>query len=264
MKMLQFLLLISLMLSFSLSYAGYEDEGFDYNFEASGQTFPMGGLIKARAGYGYKLWQAASSEESLFWKYGYLRPNIELNTAGILNRGAISLEFFPVSIFGITGGVGVSDRHSTYYQDFNCNDVLCNETLTYQFLRARLLGGYKSFLFSVTAKYEKFKSSNDVKPFYEEMSYLVGASGKDDLKTLNVLIGTKLSDRWNLGLMSVFQNFIHSQVNNSAMFLAGNYSESFWQASLGLGQYKSSHQNDNFAAVVSITYTGQKGLSVLE
>ncbi|KYG66923.1 hypothetical protein AZI86_07815 [Bdellovibrio bacteriovorus] len=264
MKFIKLFLSIVVVLNSSIAIAGNKDIGLDYNLEAGAQSYPLGGLVTAKAGYGIPLWESNSTDEELFWKYGYLRPNIEINTAGVLNRGAASLEFYPVAILGLVGGAGFSVRNSSYYSDFNCNDVLCNETLTYEFLRARLLGGYKSFLVSIMAKHEKFKSKNKIKPFYEEMSYLVGDIEGDDLKTLNVVAGIKLSDRWNLGVLAIFQNFIHSENNNSSMFVVGNYNEGFWQGSLGLGQYKSSHQESNCAAVVSVIYTGKKGLSLLD
>jgi hypothetical protein len=260
----KFLIFYAALLSFSIAYADVSNSGFDYLIKGGGQTYPLGGIITAQAGYGVKLWEAGPPAEGPQWKYGYLRPAIELQTAGTVNRASAGLEIFPISILGIRGGYGVSQRTLSYVQDFDCSEVMCDETLNYDYLQANLLGGYKSFILSVMGKYEKFTASESVKPFYEEMSYLVGQADHDDLRTLDVFAGFQLSDRWTSGVRGIYQEFVFSQNNSSSMFAVGRYTEGFWQGTLALGQYKSSHQDSRFSAILSVSYNGIKGIGLFD
>lgn len=272
---LVFLISIS---NFNSAQASVANSGLDYLVKAGGQTYPLGGLITGQAGYGVKLWEGVPPENSGAatdnsgaatdnvpqWKYGYLRPTIELQTAGTVNRAAAGLEIFPISILGISGGYGLSQRALSYVQDFDCSQVMCNETLSYTYLQANLMGGYQDVIFSVMGRYEKFTASESLKPFYEEMSYLIAQPDHDDLRTLDVFAGYKLSDRWTTGVRGIYQEFVLSQNNSSSMFAVGRYTEGFWQGTLGLGQFKSSHQDSRFSAILSVSYIGIKGIGLFD
>lgn len=263
MRVLFLIIAVYLLMSNAIVRAETGKSGFDYEAWGSAQSYPLGGLLYARAGYGQLLWQNEDQEAETPWQFGYIRPYAELNIAGVLNRGAVGLEIFPVSIFGITAGSGYSHRNATYFQDFDCGtDVMCNEGLQYSFLQARAIGAYKDFLLVVTGKYEAFRANKSDLPFYEEMSYLVGNPGKDDLKTLQALAGYKLSDLWTVGTLGIFQNFIHSESNNSQVFAFARYKEGFWTGDLGLGHYKSTHQDGRPAVFLSVTYTGIKSIGL--
>lgn len=258
---LVFLISIS---NFNSAQAAVTNSGLDYLVKAGGQTYPLGGLITGQAGYGIKLWEGAPPDEGPQWKYGYLRPTIELQTAGTVNRASAGLEIFPISILGISGGYGLSQRALSYVQDFDCAQVMCNETLSYSYLQANLMGGYQDYIFSVMGRYEKFTASESIKPFYEEMSYLIAQPDHDDLRTLDVFAGYKLSDRWTTGVRGIYQEFIFTQNNSSSMFAVGRYTEGFWQGTLGLGQFKSSHQDSRFSAILSVSYNGIKGIGLFD
>jgi hypothetical protein len=262
-KLLSLTVLVAFF-SFSSAQAAVTNPGFDYLIKGGGQTYPLGGIITAQAGYGVKLWEGSAPEEGPQWKYGYLRPAIELQTAGTVNRASAGLEIYPISILGIRGGYGLSQRTLSYVQDFDCSEVMCDETLNYDYLQANLMGGYQSFILSVMGKYEKFTASDSSKPFYEEMSYLVGQAGHDDLRTLDVFAGYKLSERWTSGVRAIYQEFVFSQNNSSSMFAVGSYTEGFWNGMLALGQYKSSHQDSRFSAILSISYNGIKGIGLFD
>ncbi len=244
------------------AFAETRKSGFDYEAWGSAQSYPLGGLLYVRAGYGHLLWESEEQKEESPWKFGYIRPYAELNIAGVLNRAAIGLELYPISILGITAGSGYSHRSAMYFQDFDCGQVICNEALQYNFLQARIIAAYEKFLFVATGKYETFKADSDDRPFYEEMSYLIGNPGKDDLKTLNALAGYQLSDLWTTGVMGIFQNFTKSESNNSQVFAFARYKEGFWTGDMGIGHYKSTHQDGRPAVFISITYTGIKSIGL--
>ncbi|MBC7371966.1 MAG: hypothetical protein H7326_10395, partial [Bdellovibrionaceae bacterium] len=161
---------------------------------------------------------------------------------------------YPVSILGLSAGAGVDARNYNKFTDFDCVNLLCEQSLAFQFAQARLIGGFGKFVGMVTARYDWYRAESGTKPFYDEMSYLVGRSGSDDLRTLNLVALYRQDETWGYGALGIYQQFIYSASNSSSVFAIGTYTDGPWRATFGLGEFHSSHQAQRPAAIVSLTY----------
>ncbi len=237
-------------------------DGLDYSADGGFQTYPLGSLFSAQAGYGAKIWQAPESGPADFWKYGYVRPQIKVDSIFLINRITAELEFYPISLLGFSAGGGVSQRDVQKYKDFDCDALRCRGELTYELIRANLTLGYADFFFNARGTYQKFHSASRTQAFYDEMSYLVGQAGGDDQRSLQILGGQKISDKWSALVAGSFQEFIHTRNNNAAVLALVNYTEGPWRASFGLGEYRSTHQVANPVAAFVIHWSGPKSLAL--
>lgn len=258
-------IVLTLSLVSTLATAAQPQSGYDAWAGVSGQSYPLGGTATASGGYGYELWRNASEEnEPTFWQYGYVRPQLELKSALLINRVTAAIEVFPVSILGLTVGGGIDARNYNKFTDFDCSKLLCEQSLSFQFTQARLIAGFGNFVGIITGRYDWYRAETGTRPFYDEMSYLIGQAGADELKTLNVLALYRQDDIWGYGAMANYQQFIYNASNNAAMFAIGTYTEGTWRTTIGLGQFHSSHQAQGFAMVFSMTYIAQKSIGLLD
>jgi hypothetical protein len=240
-------------------------QGLDAKAEVSGQTYPLGGLLTGTVGYSKGLWKEAGKEnEKDFWQYGYMRGMAELKTAGLINRLTAAVEVYPISILGLSVGGGTDLRNYNKFTDFDCGSLMCDQSLNFQFAQARLIVGYEKLLGVITARYDQYRAETGKQDFYDEMSYLVGRKGQDDLRTLNVLALYRQDDTWAYGVLALYQQFIFSQSNSSSVFALVNYTEGPWRASLGAGEFHSSHQGQKPSLLFSLQYTGIKGMGLLD
>lgn len=257
--MSKLLLFFSLLLSSTL-YAEDLREGFDAKASASGQTYPFGGLLTGSAGYGKALWQ---NTEGDFWQYGYIRPELEWKTAGVVNRLTASLEFFPISILGLSGGGGVDYRNYDKFSGVDCSSYVCDQRLDFKFVQAQLIGGFGKFVGVVIGRYDWYQISSNGRPFYDYMSYLTARPEKDDLRSLTLLALYRPDETWSYGVVAFYQQMVLSESNNSSIFGVANYKWGDWQATLGAGTYQSDRQNQNPAVLFDLQYTARRGIGLL-
>ena len=247
--------------------------GVDSHASLSAQSYPLGGMLTGAIGYGQKIWSAESnsadrvdigdSSESPDWHYGYLRPAFELKTTAVTNRLTGALEFYPISIFGLSAGGGADLSHYNHFTGIDCSRVTCGGTLMFQFFQAKLIGGIGKLIFTATARYDSYYTREATHSFYDYMSYLIGQPGHDDLKSLTLLSLYRLNDTWSLGGVGIFQQMVLSHGNNSEVFVVGNYTRGPWQLSMGFGDFHSDHQPLKPAALMLLTYTFNKSVGLL-
>ncbi len=231
----------------------------DGKAQANFQSFPLGTLITGQLGYGVQLWRKEGEIA-----YGYLRPFVKFDTAALINRPYVGLEIYPISILGFSTGQGFSQRNTSSFTDFDCQQVVCDKTLRSEFVQVHGMLGYGKVFLDLKARQEWFKEAGGIRPFYEEMSYLVGAAGADKLKSLTSILGYSVSDQWNVGFMGVFSHFERSQNENSALYALVNHKQDNWRYSVGIGQYRSSHQVSNLSAILRVEWIGLPSLAFSE
>jgi hypothetical protein len=260
MKWIIFLLLFSSQKVFAVLPVA----GFDSKVEAGGQTYSLGGTMTGTAGYGLELWRDSTKEnEPTFWQYGYVRPVAEFKTALVTHRLTGALEIYPISILGISAGGGADLRYYNRFTDFDCGNLQCDQSLMFQFMQARLIVGYDKFVGIVTGRYDQYRAETSSKAFYDEMSYLIGRPGSDDLRSLNLLALYRDNAVWGYGVLAIYQQFIFSQANSSSVFAAGTYRDGPWLGTFGLGTFQSSHQAQKPSAVFLLQYTFGKTIGLI-
>jgi len=259
-----FSLFLFISLSSALAAGAPPQSGLDSQAAGSVQTYPLGSLATGTLGYGQELWKEADKENNAdFWQYGYLRPFAEWKTAALINRFTGALEFFPISILGLSGGGGIDLRNYNKYSGFNCQANMCDHSVTFQYAQAQMIVGYEKFLGVLTGRYDWYRAESDKRPFYDEMSYLIGQPGQDNMRTLNLLALYRQNDTWGFGGMAIYQRMIYSGANSSSVYGILNYTQGPWRGTVGLGAYQSSHQVQNPSMIFSINYTAIKGIGLL-
>lgn len=248
--------LLLFLASFSALHNTFAN-GLDYQASASVQSYPLGTMVKGNVGYGYELWRKEGE-----FTYGYVRPFVQLDTVGVINRPYVGLEIYPISILGFSTGQGFSQRNTQSFTDFDCQQILCDQTLRSQYVQAHVMVGYGDVLLDLKGRKEWFRESEGLKPFYEEMSYLVGAPGADEQQSLTAILGYRWSEQINFGVMGIFQKFETSQNDNGSVHALVNYKEGDWRFAVGLGQYRSSHQDSNTSAVLRVQWVGMPSLAL--
>ena len=266
-------ILHALAVSFFLSVEGQAasaSHGVDAHASLSAQSYPLGGMLTGDIGYGQKIWSAepsstdtADSSASPDWHYGYLHPDFELKTSAVTNRLTAALEFYPISIFGLSAGGGADFSHYNRFTGIDCNRVTCSGTLMFQFFQAKLIGGIGKFVLTATARYDSYYTHESAQSFYDYMSYLVGQPGHDDLRSLTLLSLYRLNDTWAFGGVGIFQQMVLSHGNNAEVFVVGNYTRGAWQLSAGIGDFHSDHQPLEPAALMLLTYTFNRSIGLL-
>lgn len=234
-------------------------QGLDAKAQASFQSFPLGTLVTGEVGYSAEIWRKEGD-----FTYGYVRPFVQLDTAAIINRPYVGLEIYPISILGLSMGQGFSQRNTSSFTDFDCQQVVCDKTLRSEYVQVHGMLGYGKAFLDLKGRQEWFKEAGGTQPFYDEMSYLVGAAGADELKSLTSVLGYSVSDQLNLGVMGIFSRFEQSKNENSALYALANYKDGPWRYSVGLGQYRSSHQVSNMSAILRVEWIGLPSLALFE
>jgi hypothetical protein len=256
------LLFLALFVSQS-AFATAPDEGLDAKVGVSGQSYPSGGILTGVVGYGRTLWHDPSHQnESDFWQYGYVRSSLEWKTAAVVNRITADFEFFPISIFGVSGGAGSDYRNYDQFNGVDCTTLICDRRLDFKFLQAQLTAGISKFIGVAIARYDWQQAPASDKPFYDYMSYLIGHPGHDDLRSLTLIALYRHDEKWSYGTIAFFQQMILSEGNYSSAFGVANFKDGPWQATLGLGAFQSDHQRQNPAALFQIQYVGRKSIGL--
>ena len=263
-------------------------EGSDAKASVSGQLYPPGGIVTGTIGYGKVLWRSGSDAPkdqqgndqrgdqnngqskdqsdggtSNFWKYGYVRPTLELKTTALTNRVSGAFEFYPISILGLSAGGGIDMRNYNSFSGIDCNRYLCNQSLTFHFTQAQLIAGAGKFAAIATGRYDWYRAQSADRPFYDYMSYLMGRNGSDDLRNLTLLMLYRHSETWAFGALAIYQQMVLSQSNNGSIFAITNYTEGPWQFSFGVGDYRSDHQALRPSALFLLSYTARQSIGLM-
>lgn len=247
-------LLLSL---FSLRAEAHWDAQSNFGF----RSYPAGAMLTAQGGWSHKLW-GTSHEEPGLWKYGYLRPWLQLQSIGVTSRAAAEIEVFPVSVLGFAAGSALSNRTTDRVDDFNCEWVRCDGGLSRDYLRSIAILGAGRWVLVGQARYDRFYS-NDARPFREELSALVAKSGSDDLRTLGAALTYKLNENWRAGVLTSAQEFIASGSRNESLLGLGQWSDGQLRVSISAGTFVSTHQVRGLNIQGQVTWAFKDGLGLL-
>src|SRR5690606_39253684 len=101
----------------------------DIRLGLNARTYPIGAQITGALGVAYPLWGATST-----WKYGYVRAGLNIGTSVVVNRIGGEIQFFPVSIAGITAGYDTGVRNFIP-RWLDCNTFECTGRVDRKYLR---------------------------------------------------------------------------------------------------------------------------------
>lgn len=170
-------------------------QGLDYKANVD-FGLPLTGGASGWLGYGFLWWD---KRDENFWKYGFIRPNARLFTAGIVNRGEIRLDVYPISIAGITLGHAVAHRNKSY-EEHNCNVSSCKGVLQRSFIESKFYAGIDPVFFFLGLRLDALRSSDKQSSFVDEVSGLRGKNDRDTLIESSFIVGTTYKAPWNGGI----------------------------------------------------------------
>lgn len=182
------------------SAAGWNPEP-DLRVGLNGRTWPIGAQLVASLGAGQLLWgpEAPRNDEGkVNWQYGYARLAVNAATSMVVNRIGVEAQVFPLSILGFSAGYDVGTRNFTPKQ-IDCSGVECNGMIMRKFLRMQLLGSHAGITISINGRYEELRAPDAKKPFFDEMTLIVGTPEGEHVMTWTPALLYGVAPRWQAG-----------------------------------------------------------------
>ncbi len=176
----------------------------DQRFMAVGRSYPVGVQANYTVGFNHGLWDQGA------WKYGYLRLAMNAATSVVINRIGPELQFFPISIFGVSVG------HDFGFRSFrppfaDCDGFECMGRVDRTYLRNQMVAAAAGFVFMFQGKYELLRHHGEgTARFFDEMTMLASNTTSEHILTLNPVLLYTLNDQWKIGAISLYSRGLDS------------------------------------------------------
>jgi len=240
----------------------FDEVLWDAKVGLNARTYPIGAQIVGTGGWNARLWG-----DDHTWKYGYVRAALNLATSAVVNRVGGELQFFPISIFGISAGYDWGTRNYTA-KYLDCNVVECNGRLDRKFLKVNAVMAYSGVVFSFLGRYENLRAPVAHKPFFDEVTLLTGNSSGENTLTLNPALLYTLSntseETWRVGATSLYSRAIDTGGYTHLYGPVVSYNHDVWAVIAGAGLNRSPVVHSGYAAFMVLSYTFEPSLAVSE
>ncbi|MBC7397075.1 MAG: hypothetical protein H7333_06495 [Bdellovibrionales bacterium] len=231
----------------------------DLKTSFSARTYPIGAQFAASPGIALPIWGDTST-----WKYGYARLGLNLASSLVVNRAGVEIQVNPISILGLSAGYDTGVRNITpKYLD--CSLYECNHRLDRKYLKMLLLGASHGVILSVMGRYEELRAYGSRKPFFDEMTLLVGSSTGENVLTWNPALLYVLNENWKLGATSLYSHALDTGDYSHLYGPVGSYTVSPQFNILGGGGLnRSPVVHSGWAAFFVLQYTVEPSLSIVD
>jgi hypothetical protein len=232
----------------------------DWKAGFGGRTLPFGASANAEIGYGQLLWGEAGPGKYL---YGYVKPALRYQGAGVANRGEIALDVNPISFINLKGGMRSRYRFMGDFDTLDCETSHCTGLLTSPFASASAILGYAGVFLGANFGWEKLTDADDSIRFAEEFSSLYGAPGGDTLTNIDLMAGFDITDGWSAG--GIWQRYAMQTLGTSNDFkgLFGRKKWEKWSGIAGVGRYESTTKSPAGPVVfIQMDYQGTPTLDL--
>ena len=196
--------LILISVGFSAAQAAPEWIPYDLKLGLSARSYPVGAQAAGFFGTSVKLWGDSDN-----WKYGYLRGAVNLATSAVVNRAGVELQFYPISILGFSAGYDWGVRAFTP-KFLNCSIFECDGRVDRRYLKVNAVAAYRRFIFAGWMRYEELKAFHTPKPFFDEVTLLVGKNSGERVVTYNPALLYSIDPTWKVGAMSLYSHALDS------------------------------------------------------
>lgn len=251
-------------------FTGFESlAGFDFTTNATFRSYPLGGTLAAQLGYGFVLWGAAPSTASDRAKpkpwHGYIRPSLELATAGSFQQLKGELELFPISILGVRAGHAKFENKKDYSAFDDCTNIyLCEGAFTRDFVEAQLVLGTGPFFLVGLYRVEELatKEQNPTQDFIFPTAGLPAAKTGDTLVVVRGALGVKWSKNWITSAYYI-RSEMDKLVGKSDMgTLNLHYNWSDYSILVGAGYFESDIIERGFTGTVRLSWSPLKSIGL--
>ncbi|MBK23130.1 MAG: hypothetical protein CME70_03915 [Halobacteriovorax sp.] len=242
----KFLLSLFILISPMTVYSSW-----DFKVDQLFRSFPTGFYIKANGGYSYKFWEGEKD-----FAYGYLRPNLNLQTSAVVNVINPHLDFNPISFVNLFAGYSYTMRNISEISNFDCNQVICKADLNRKYYGARVALAYKNFLLLTGIKWTGVSLKDPTSQnFADEQSSTIASAGKDRLIQKTLLFGYQLNKKLLLGYLGQY-NHMQNLKQKTKMHIAltrFTFSKN-WELSAGPGLFQTRTDANNFTVLSLLTW----------
>lgn len=225
--------------------------GFDYSVGAGVRTAPVLGTLSGKLGYSSLLWGNAGRGEYL---YGYVRPSVRLGTSVIANQIEPAIEFFPISILGLSAGYLVDSRW--------VGNFAGGRTLGTAFVQNHLSLNVGRFYLTQSLRAGLMTPSENEAQFFDLFSNLVGRAGGDLLLTNEVAVSFALNDEWKLGALFKNERMSATGESNDSQLAFARWARGRWSVNVGTGAYAQTGLSRGFTTSGWIQWTGISSLAL--
>lgn len=239
------------LLGWGLTHGAWVDAGeWDYNTGIGYRHEPLGLAANATVGFGQTLWDKRGKNSSSLSKilYGFIRPQIRVQTSGIVNSFDGRIEIFPISLVGLVMGQNVSYR-STDFAGVPCQQVSCQGSVQRSFVMGQAAMGYGDFALISALRLDSLQQSGTQifagSRFYDESSSLIADATGDSLLSIDLAGIYKVSSAVDAGVLYSLSEFTKSTQRSQLASLIGFYGHGPYKYGAGLGSYSSNLVEDS-------------------
>lgn len=229
----------------------------DYSADTLVRSFPLGGYVKGLFGKSFLLWKKKHPKIPIF--YGFIRPSLGLKSSAIVNGAIAQIDIYPISILGLYTGKELVLRNTTKLDTFDCDTTLCNGQINRDYWGFRMAIGYKDFFFVSDYKQNVLEVKDSTKMFADEITTLLGSPGRDVGSTHIMMLGHKINNKIQVGLLNMSNKMYHSK-NKSQMSMAiVQFKRNKWSYTLGSGIFNTREDQNVFSILGLFQWKGKKG-----
>lgn len=224
----------------------------DYSASIGGRTTPIGLNIKGVGGYGLYVWGDPSTPF-----YGYLRPSVAFSASTILG-GTASIDFYPVSFFGVTAGRSYSNRLADL-PGLDCAVADCRGWLNDTFVQARLLGKYESIVGSLSFVRKTYDDNDDQTKSFGEATHVVKLAAKNEQSdTWLAILGYAWDEELKIGVSALgFTTDKSAERQDQQLFFVAKKLDTLTYTAAA-GRFYSSQYGAGPEVLFSVEWTGLK------
>ncbi len=232
-----------LFFSILITTDGFSKSKFDFSGGIQGRTLPsFGAEIYAESGYNQLLW--GKKENKTDFKYGLIRPSIGASTSAVINSIKGEIEFFPISILGLSAGKQII--HSNFnFPFFDCTQIACTGQFERNFIETKMVLGLKGWIAVGNYKMDTLNSPDPNRPMADWRNVIIGEADHEVQIEKKLLVG-KMIGQELFGVM-----YEHVQFQGSR-----EMKESF------IGVYQTASKNNLYLIGAGTFHTNQQAMGL--
>lgn len=236
----------------------------DSRLAVVGRTYPAGAMLVGNLGVGKRIWGTQEKEGPKAWQYGYIRGVLNGATSFVVNRIGPEIQFFPISIFGLSVG---HDWGVRWFRPkwASCNEIECWGRIDRTYVRLQTMAAVKNVVISFNSRLERSRTFGVKSFLFDEMTVMSGLASGERILTLNPAILYRIKPKIAVGYTSILARAIDSG-NSSHLFgpivqIQKNLHSS-WV--VGLGQNRSNLVHPAFSGFFMYHYTFNPGEPIVD
>ena len=177
-----------------------------YTIETLVRSFPIGAFAKYSLGKSYLFWGDKKNKKDI--TYGFIRPEVEFRTSGLVNYAGARAYVYPLPIVGLFAGSEIGKRGLDTLDTFDCEKVHCKGVMRRNLYGLRAAVAYKKWFFTTEYRKSNLEFSKTSLPYVDEMTTLLGNG--DDQSVVELYVSG-----FNFGDHQIGAIFLKNKMKNN-------------------------------------------------